>query len=74
MTITSELANGQVYVLSNAWLHGEATITLKRARWIWNSTAKKDFINDKELVLKKPITAHNEKLHVLELREPLRRN
>ncbi|MHC0027049.1 phage tail tube protein [Enterobacter vonholyi] len=24
MTITSELANGQVYVLSNAWLHGEA--------------------------------------------------
>ncbi|WP_336212041.1 phage tail assembly protein [Enterobacter sp. P82] len=24
----------------------------------------------KELVLKKPITAHNEKLHVLELREP----
>jgi hypothetical protein len=25
----------------------------------------------KELVLKKPITAHNEKLHVLELREPL---
>lgn len=24
MTITSELANGQVYVLSGAWLHGEA--------------------------------------------------
>lgn len=24
MTITSELANDQVYVLSNAWLHGEA--------------------------------------------------
>ncbi|AKZ72813.1 MULTISPECIES: phage tail tube protein [Enterobacteriaceae] len=24
MTITSELANGQVYVLSQAWLHGEA--------------------------------------------------
>lgn len=24
MTITSELANGKVYVLSNAWLHGEA--------------------------------------------------
>ncbi|MCS2162962.1 phage tail tube protein [Scandinavium sp. H11S7] len=24
MTITSELANGQVYVLSSAWLHGEA--------------------------------------------------
>ncbi|ECE9727357.1 phage tail assembly protein, partial [Salmonella enterica] len=24
----------------------------------------------KELVLKKPIMAHNEKLHVLELREP----
>jgi len=24
MTITSELANGQVYVLSNAWLSGEA--------------------------------------------------
>ncbi|UXY12075.1 phage tail tube protein [Kosakonia sp. ML.JS2a] len=24
MTITSELANGQVYVLSNAWVHGEA--------------------------------------------------
>lgn len=24
MTITSELANGQVYVLSMAWLHGEA--------------------------------------------------
>jgi len=24
MTITSELANGMVYVLSSAWLHGEA--------------------------------------------------
>ena len=24
MTITAELANGQVYVLSSAWLHGEA--------------------------------------------------
>lgn len=24
MTITAELANGQVYVLSQAWLHGEA--------------------------------------------------
>lgn len=24
MTLTSELANGLVYVLSNAWLHGEA--------------------------------------------------
>lgn len=24
MTITSELANGQVYVLSGSWLHGEA--------------------------------------------------
>jgi hypothetical protein len=24
MTITSELANGMVYVLANAWLHGEA--------------------------------------------------
>lgn len=24
MTITAELANGQVYVLSAAWLHGEA--------------------------------------------------
>ncbi|ENE2789153.1 phage tail tube protein [Yersinia enterocolitica] len=24
MTITSELANGQVYVLSSGWLHGEA--------------------------------------------------
>lgn len=24
MTITAELANGQVYVLSNAWLEGEA--------------------------------------------------
>ncbi|QBH98411.1 phage tail protein [Limnobaculum zhutongyuii] len=24
MTITSELATGRVYVLSNAWLHGEA--------------------------------------------------
>lgn len=24
MTITTELANGMVYVLSNSWLHGEA--------------------------------------------------
>ncbi|HBD6079528.1 TPA: phage tail tube protein, partial [Shigella flexneri] len=24
MTITAELANGMVYVLSAAWLHGEA--------------------------------------------------
>lgn len=26
MTITAELANGKVYVLSNAWLEGEATV------------------------------------------------
>ncbi len=53
MTITSELANGQVYVLSNAWLHGEATITRKRAPWILSSTVRRDFTSDKRTCAQK---------------------
>lgn len=44
MTITAELANGQVYVLSSAWLPGctaKRTIMPKKARSILSSTVKK---------------------------------
>ena len=41
MTITAELANGQVYVLSSAWLHGEANHMPKKGRLILSSTVKK---------------------------------
>ncbi len=71
MTITAELANGQVYVLSSAWLHGEAnaaeegTVDLLEFHGEeWGLPVMK------ELELKKPITAHGETLSVLEFDEP----
>ncbi|SPP32301.1 hypothetical protein ARAF_2342 [Arsenophonus endosymbiont of Aleurodicus floccissimus] len=47
MTITAELANGMVYVLSGGWLSGENLhIMLTKARSRWNFTETKDFINE----------------------------
>ncbi|OSK10455.1 putative bacteriophage protein [Escherichia coli M056] len=47
MTITAELANGQVYVLSSAWLHGEANQMPKKVRRSLNFTAKKEITSDR---------------------------
>lgn len=41
MTITAELANGQVYVLSSAGCTAKRTIMPKKARSILSSTVKK---------------------------------
>ena len=41
MTITAELANGQVYVLSSACCTAKRTIMPKKARLILSSTVKK---------------------------------
>lgn len=46
MTITAELANGQVYVLSSARCTVKRTIMPKKARLILSSTVKKGITSD----------------------------
>ncbi len=71
MTITAELANGQVYVLLSAWLHGEANHNAEEGTVDLEFHGEEgDYQQLKELELKKPITADGETLSVLEFDEP----
>lgn len=53
MTITSELANGQVYVLSNAWLHGEANHNPEEGTVDLEFHGEEDFTSDKRTCAQK---------------------